>query len=771
MSLWKWRSHLRQRSDLPTEIYISVVDSLYRDARTLIVGSIAIILAMALTAWKTGEPLLYVCTVALAAVVVARAHGMGAYQRERSLITTGRDAARWEFRYAVGTSVHYVLLGVWCVIAFGLTNDPFVQFVSTTSTVAYLIGVTGRNFGSSRLVAIQILCAAPLMVLSLLLTADVYYAIYAVLFINFFVAMKFISDRLRTTLMDAVVTSRENTLLAGRFDAALNNMPLGLCMFDADRHLVVINQRGVELLGLDFQDDHQGASARKLLQSAVRAGTFDQANAQRVAEEIESGPSGRGDEDIEVETRNGRTFALTFQPMENRGSVVMMEDVTEKKASAAKIEHLARFDALTGLPNRMFFHDQMEVTLARLQKTKEFCATLFIDLDQFKQINDTMGHPFGDALLCVVAERLRRIARPTDIIARFGGDEFVILQYPIQSPGDAASLAQRVVETLAEPCSIDHHQVVIGASIGIAVAPQDGLSADVLLKNADMALYRTKSEGRGTWHFFESEMDVKAQARRGLEIDLRAAVTNDTFKLYYQPLVNLKSRRISTCEALLRWPHPDRGMVSPAVFIPLAEEMGLIVEIGARVLRQACAECAKWPNDTRVAVNLSPIQFRRGNIVAAVKEALELSGLPANRLELEITESVLIQDTEATRAVLMQLREMGVRISLDDFGTGYSSLSYLHSFPLHKVKIDRSFLQGIAGSERSRTLLRGVARLSRELGLSVTVEGVETDEELELVMREAGVDEAQGYLFSPAIPSSAIRELLVKPAVTAIKVA
>jgi diguanylate cyclase (GGDEF)-like protein len=771
MSLWNWRSHLRQQPDLPTEIYISVVDSLYRDARTLIVGSIAIILAIFLTAWKTGEPALYVCALSLAAVVAARAHGMKAYQRERPLIATGRDAARWESRYAFGTSVHYVLLGVWCLLAFTVTDDTFVQFVSITSTVAYLIGVTGRNFGSTRLVAIQILCAAPLMVLSLLLTGDAYYAIYAVLFINFFVAMKFISDRLRTTLMDAVVTARENTLLAGRFDAALNNMPLGLCMFDADCRLVVINQRGTELLGVTEADAHQGISARKLMQNAVRTGTFVRDNANRLTDQIEHGPSGRSDEDLEIETRSGRTFALTFQPMTNRGSVMLIEDITEKKASAAKIEHLARYDALTGLPNRTFFHDQMEVTLARLKRTGESCAVLFIDLDQFKQINDTMGHPFGDALLCVVSERLRRIARPSDIIARFGGDEFVILQYPIASPDDAASLARRVVAALGEPCAIDHHQVVIGASIGISVAPLDAEDADHLLKNADMALYRTKSEGRGAWRYFETDMDVKAQARRNLEVDLRRAVAQGSFRLYYQPLIDLKSHKISTCEALLRWPHPDRGMVSPAEFIPLAEEMGLIVEIGDWVLMQACMECMQWPGTTRVAVNLSPIQFRRGNIVSSVQAALEKSGLSAERLELEITESVLIQDTEATRVVLAQLRDMGVRISLDDFGTGYSSLSYLHSFPLHKVKIDRSFLQGIASSERSRTLLHGVARLSKELGLSVTVEGVETDEELDLIMREVGVDEAQGFLFSPAIPSSAIRELLVKPALTAIKVA
>jgi diguanylate cyclase (GGDEF)-like protein len=583
--------------------------------------------------------------------------------------------------------------------------------------------------------------------------------------------MKFISDRLRETLMDAVVSARDNTLLAARFDAALNNMPLGLCMFDAERRLVVINQRGTELLGVAVDDAHQGVSARKLMQSSVRAGTFTRASAERLADEIENGPSGRSDEDLEIETRNGRTFALAFQPMANRGSVMMIEDITDKKASAAKIEHLARYDALTGLPNRTFFHDQMEVTLSRLKRTNESCAVLFIDLDQFKQINDTMGHPFGDALLCVVAERLRRIARPSDIIARFGGDEFVILQYPINSPDDASSLARRVVTALSEPCAIDHHQVVIGASIGISVAPLDAFDADHLLKNADMALYRTKSEGRGAWRFFETDMDVKAQARRNLEVDLRRAVGEGAFRLYYQPLIDLKSRKISTCEALLRWPHPDRGMVSPAEFIPLAEEMGLIVEIGDWVLLQACMECTQWPAGTRVAVNLSPIQFRRGNIVSSVRAALEKSGLAAERLELEITESVLIQDTEATRAVLIQLREMGVRISLDDFGTGYSSLSYLHSFPLHKVKIDRSFLNGIADSERSLILLRGVAQLSAELGMAVTVEGVETDEELELVLRETRVDEAQGFLFSPAVPSSAIRDLLKSPVMRKIKVA
>jgi predicted signal transduction protein with EAL and GGDEF domain len=359
-----------------------------------------------------------------------------------------------------------------------------------------------------------------------------------------------------------------------------------------------------------------------------------------------------------------------------------------------------------------------------------------------------------------VADRLRGIVRESDLVARFGGDEFVVLQSPVKGPEQAASLARRIVEVLAATYEIEGHQVVIGASAGIAMAPSDGKDADMLLKNADMALYRAKSDGRAGWRFFEPDMDVKAQARRSLELDLRNALATDAFQVYYQPLLNLRTMHISTCEALMRWPHPERGMVSPAEFIPIAEEMGLIVEIGNRILKMACGECAKWPSEVRVAVNLSPIQFRRGSVTSAVREALAESGLPANRLEVEITESVLLHDTEATRACLQQLRDLGVRISLDDFGTGYSSLSYLHSFPLDKVKIDRSFLHGIEASDRSLTLLRGVARLSADLGMSVVIEGVETERQLSLITRDQSINEAQGYLFSPAIPNREIRKLL-----------
>ena len=761
----------RHRHDVPAEIYVSVVGSLYEEGRTLILGSIAVSLAILMTAWKTGEPLLYFCALAFAGVALVRALHVESFRKQRSSVATAEEARKWELRYVIGTTAHVSVLGAWCIIAFAKTADPVVQLVSITSTIAYLIGIAGRNFGSGRLVVTQIVFAAPPITLALVLSGDFYYIVYAFLLLAFFVTVKFISDRLRRTLMDAVIATRDMSFLASRFDAALNNMPLGLCMFDADRRVVVSNRRFTELFGVSADAVRRGASARELLSDAARAGILSIEQADRLSADFANRMSGQDSGELIVEIANGRTLVLTFELIKNGGSVVLVEDITERRTAEAKINHLARYDPLTGLPNRTFFHDQMELALTKIKRNKENCAILFIDLDQFKQINDTMGHPFGDELLCAVAERLRGIVRDSDIVARFGGDEFMILLSPMKRPEEAASMARRVVEVLSETFDIDGHHVLIGASVGIAVGPQDGVDADLLLKNADMALYRTKSEGRGSWRFFEREMDVRAQARRNLEIDIRNAVASSAFKVFYQPQINLKTRRISTCEALLRWPHPERGMISPAEFIPIAEEMGLIVEIGNWVLHEACGECMKWPAGTRVSVNLSPIQFRRGNVADAIREALNASGLPANRLEIEITESVLVQDTEATRAQLAQLRDMGVRISLDDFGTGYSSLSYLHSFPLHKVKIDRTFLQGIGAGGKSLTLLRGVARLSAELGMSVAVEGVETEEELAVITREASVDEAQGYLFSPAVPGPVVRKLLQTTTIRSVKVA
>jgi len=744
--------------ELPPEIYVPLVDSLFKEGRTLLIGTIFVIGSVLVTYWKTGEPFILYCAVAIFLVACMRGLVMHAYLRVRSTVTTAEAARRWEHRYGAGASAFLALLGLWCYVAFSRTADPFATLVSFSMTIAYAAGIFGRNFANSRFVIIQILCTWAPMTAALIFYGNLFHWIFAVLLIPSFLGIKLIAERLRRTLLDAVVTSRDMSLLATRFDTALNNMPHGLCMFDAERHIVVTNQKLGAQLGLPADFDLKGLMARDLVESVVKAGQLSDINAQSLIERLDARLSGSEDAAFTTDMLNERTLEFTVQPMENGGMVVLLEDITERKIAEAKINHLARFDALTGLPNRTVLRDRMERALGAW-RPDNLCALHFIDLDQFKQINDTLGHTRGDMLLESVAERLKDSIRDVDVISRFGGDEFVVLQAPIKSLEESEALATRILNVVGGTYDLDGHKVAVTASIGIAVA-KNRIDPDQFLRNADLALYQAKADGRGTWRWFETKMEANAQARRTLEFDLRTAMKSEAFELYYQPLFNLKTRRIEACEALLRWPHHARGMVSPAEFIPVAEEMGLIVEIGNQVLYNACLECRRWPGDTAVAVNLSSIQFDRSNVPALVRETLAATNLPAHRLELEITESTLLQNTKRIRADLQQLAESGVRISLDDFGTAYSSLSYLHSFPLHKVKIDQSFLQGLGDDERRVTLLRGITRLSAQLGLRVVVEGVETEQQLELLAGEDSIDEVQGYLLCRPMPAADLRKLL-----------
>jgi diguanylate cyclase (GGDEF)-like protein len=557
--------------------------------------------------------------------------------------------------------------------------------------------------------------------------------------------------------MQALVAREREAALAGQFDTALNNMPHGLCMFRPDGRLAVMNHSFSEMMNLSDDLVQRGASASDIVADCISAGSISAASGSMILSEIENAQA-RDIITTDPNAARDRSLSWTFQPMAGGGAVVLLEDITERRNAEAKISHLARYDELTELPNRVNFRDEIGHLLTVQQGRNQLSALLFVDLDQFKQVNDTLGHPCGDQLLCAVAGRLRDMLRPEDFVARFGGDEFLVFQQNIKSADDAAYLARRIVDHLSERYKIDNHLVEIGASVGIALT-SPGITADTLLKNADMALYRAKADGRGTFCFFRDEMAQIVEARRILELDLRKALANEEFELLYQPLVNLKSGRIATCEALLRWNHPVRGTVSPVDIIPVAEDMGLIVDLGRWILRKACMECMKWPEAVSVAVNFSPRQFHQRELLSEVRYALEVSGLPANRLEIEITESSLLRNTQVTHDVLSQLHAIGVRISLDDFGTGYSSLSYLHNFPLQKVKIDRSFLEGI-DSDRPLTLLRGVARLSADLGMLVVVEGIETNEQLELISADGTVTEAQGYLFSRPVPAARVRQLL-----------
>jgi len=541
-------------------------------------------------------------------------------------------------------------------------------------------------------------------------------------------------------------------------DSALENMSQGLCMFDAEGKIILFNERYASMLRrTDI------ALTGRLLVEVFREeqakgqwlGDADEFFARLVADARE------GRTTTDVVNRFGRSIRVVNQPMQGGGWVATFEDITEWLEAQAKITHMARHDALTGLPNRVLFHEQLEQGLRRA-KSDDQLAVLCLDLDHFKDINDSLGHPIGDALLKEVGRRLKAAVGDGDTVARLGGDEFAVVQIGRSEEAAARSLAGRLVEVISAPYEIDDHQIVIGVSIGISLSPQDGSNPDELLKNADLALYRAKADGRGTYRFFETGMDARAQARRLLEMDLRAAVQRDEFQAYYQPIRDVASGRVVAFEALLRWNHPQRGLIAPISFIPLAEETGLIVQLGEFVLRSACTDATSWPDDIDVAVNLSPVQFKSPSLIASVTSALAASGLSANRLELEITESVLLQNSEATLTTLHELRAMGVRISLDDFGTGYSSLSYLRSFPFDKIKIDRSFVSELATREDSMAIIRAVTGLGRSLGIVTTAEGVENDAQLELLRRE-GCTQAQGYLFSKPRPASDVAMMLERP--------
>jgi diguanylate cyclase (GGDEF)-like protein len=464
--------------------------------------------------------------------------------------------------------------------------------------------------------------------------------------------------------------------------------------------------------------------------------------------------------DSVVELQNGRTFKIRHRPMPDGGWVATHEDITEQRRSEVKIEYMAHHDALTDLANRVLLNQRLEHALGQRVHREQMVAVHHLDLDQFKAVNDTFGHPAGDKLLKIVAERLRGLVRETDTIARMGGDEFAIVQAPITDPSEATSLAQRFIASMSEPFDIDGHQAVIGASVGIAVGPGDGLRPDRLLRNADLALYRAKADGRGTFCFFEPAMDLQMQTRRIMEQDLRKALPAGEFELYYQPVVNLASNEISGFEALIRWNHPRQGMVAPVTFIPLAEEIGFIVPMGEWVIRQACATAAQWPGNLHVAVNISAAQFRSPGLMQVIVGALAASGLHPTRLEIEITETVLLHNKEATLVVLHQLRALGIRIALDDFGTGYSSLTYLQCFPFDKIKIDRSFVKDITENTGSLNIVRAVAALAKGMGMTATAEGVETGEQLDRIASE-GCTEMQGFLFSRPLPAKEIERLFL----------
>lgn len=743
---------------LPAPLYDSVVRALYDDVYALMVGKAAVILSMLVIAYRTGDPVYWGFVGLVSTIGLIRLLIQIRFSRISKGELTAQQLRTWDKRYALWGTVFVAVLGFFCLTTFARTNDDIVHLYAISMTMAYLIGVSGRNFASERIVSLQVFASGVPILTGLFLFGNTYHAILALMLIPFFGALYSISKRLRRMLFGAVLTALDNKTIVDRFNVALANVSHGMAMFDGNGKAVVSNARFAPLAGLseDFDMTDIGfdeLGREEAISQAVPKGE------KMLSESLRDCMRKRRNAHFHHVLADGTVVEVKFHPMEQDGGVVVIEDITERVSNEEEIRKLASFDPLTHLPNRRFFMAEVNRLLGG-KDGLEPCTVFFVDLDNFKDVNDSLGHAIGDKLLCSIALRLRARMPDSGMACRFGGDEFVLVIPGKMRRSECQSLAGGLIEEISKTVVIDGHSLTIGASIGISQSPANGRDYNSLLKVSDVALYDAKARGRGCYSFYTDELGDVVRDRRALENDLRHAIKNGALQVHYQPLIDLHKNRIKTFEALVRWSHPEKGMIPPSTFIPIAEEIGAITQIGQFVLEEATRQCLSWPEHISVAVNVSSLQFQQSDVCAVVNRALAKSGLSPGRLEIEVTESAMLENIGETTATLAKLSSSGVRISLDDFGTGFSSLSYLHALPLDKVKIDRSFIEDIRTDERSLVLLAGVTHLARDLGLVITVEGIETEEQRDILIERVHVDEMQGYLFGRAMPAGDVLDLV-----------
>ena len=741
---------------MPDAQYIGFVDSLLVDIRALILSIIAVTSAGIVTAIAANSVSLWICTFVMLLVGLVRLRFMTLHAQ--NIPSANMDIARdRETSFIIGAVAYMGLLAIWTFVAFWVTDDGFTRFLTASTTLVYAFGMWTRSFAIDKGTNAHIIVAFVPLSAAMIVAGGWYPTVILVGFIPTFLFMKASSTRMKENFLAVVAARHQVAMLATRLDTALNNMSHGLCMVDSEGKLSLTNNQILRIFGLSEKEAHIGADMRAILRNLVRNGVLARSEFKRLWKALFRDA---GDDFIvPLETLDRRSLEVQVHRMKGEGSVVVIQDITERRTAETAIYRMVWFDPVTALPNRRRFEKELSKALLLPLREKENGAILFLDLDDFKQVNDSLGHARGDKLLSAVGDRLRLTVETADVVARWGGDEFAILLTPRADMRESASVAERIITEINRPFQIDGYEIIVGASVGVARIHRDGLTLETLLSNADLALYAAKGEGRNRWRCYERQLGLNAQNRRTLEIDLRTAIANETIEVHYQPINNAATREIIGCEALVRWNHPTRGRISPAEFIPIAEELGLMDELGRTILLRACEDCASWPERIFVAVNLSPLQVRGGRVANAIKEALELSGLSPHRLEVEITESTILHDLPSTRQTLRLIRAMGVRISLDDFGTGFSSLSYLHTFPLDKIKIDRSFTMAIGSDHRAAIVIASVAGMCKMLGMSVLVEGVETELQMQFVDGLGSVTEVQGFLFSPAVPEKEIRAM------------
>ena len=733
--------------------YSLLVSSLFSSPASIIPGGVAGILTPFLCWVATGLPMFKYLTVLVAVIVILRVMTVVSYRRRDHSQDSFAETRRWDRDYFVGATTFSAVLGFSCHYALVYTNDAAAHVTSIASTIALASGYVARNAGRPKFVAVQLLSFCVPMAIGLIEAQNDYYdyiGYFAFLYVGANIA---ITNSLHRNLLALSDATKQSKALASALhsqnltlDLALNTMIHGLAMFDRSLKLAVCNAPHRALFGLPETLTLPGTPLTAIGRFLVEREVIAPEHLRDVRDALSTVHATQQATSCEIQTRAGTILVVTFAPAAEGGIMMLTEDATERKATAARIERMARFDELTSLPNRFEYGNHIASTIERLERTGEGFALLYVDLDGFKQVNDSLGHDVGDRVLVETGKRLREAVRENDFLARFGGDEFLLI-IPSANPVIITTIAQRMIDAMGKAFDIDSKTVYVSASIGIAVAPEDGRSAQDLLRHADTALYKAKATGRNTLTFFNPAMASEMLERHELEVDLRRACEDGSLALFYQPIIDLKSQEVVAREALMRWRHPVRGMVPPNVFIPIAEQSGLIAAMGDWAIRQACKDAAGWDESIGVSVNISPLQFREPRrIVETVKQALLKTRLASNRLTLEITESLLLEDNRTTLAVIDELRALGVNFSLDDFGTGYSSLSYLSTYPFSQVKIDQSFSRDVNENEASKAIIEAVCRMARRLSMNVVVEGIETEQQ-RIAVQLLGAQRAQGYFF------------------------
>jgi len=747
------------RLKMPALDYVSIVQSLYRDRVAMMLGTIATAVAAAAAGVQADAPLLFVFAALFLVVALVRYREALAFDEAEIGPKDAVKAEYWEFRATLSGSLAAILYGSWCFFSLVFIGDGFATLTSVSVSIAALVGIYARNFGLDRLVTLQsVLLGAPLT-LGLILVGDVYHVLLAMLFAPMLISFRAVAADVRNVLLSAVHDRVEVSRLAAELDTAMSTMSHGLCMLDADLRIAVANNRMQEMLCGAIDPDHEciGKDFAEMIAYAKSKGSLTDLSAQRLTTAVANGRNTK----LILQLFDGRQYEVSINAR-NSQIVLVLEDITERVLSENRIKFMARFDPLTNLPNRAYFSEQVHERLMQTKKSGPDAniALMIVDIDDFKHINDSLGHPTGDKLLCVVARRIRQTLDSNVLVGRFGGDEFTIYFDEQVNRRTIKNAAENLLLALRAPMPIDDRMIEVRSSIGYVLGIAGRCSLEKLFKRADLALYSAKGDGKGTCATFQTQMDKDYNERQLLKVAMRQALRNGELSLAYQPVVCIKTHKVLGCEALTRWHHPEFGTIAPSVFIPIAEEIGVISELTDWVLHTATSECAGWPGDIGVAVNISARDFRGDNVQKMVLSALAKSGLAPNRLEIEVTETVLVEELDVASRVLSEISAHGVGIALDDFGTGYSSLAYLHELPFSKLKIDRTFAVNVTSDPRSLKLMNNIARLSKDLDMVVTVEGVETEEQLAAISEIGLIDQVQGFLFGAPVPQNEIARLV-----------